>query len=299
MDAEPKPWLEDAVALWLKRALRRSSTATPLTDKALAGEVRQWKPAKLPPGVSSKEYTKAVLQGLKADARLRYCPPTEPGGSGVFLSADAGGAVVSPAPAPAPADGGAGSAPPPPAPALVFRSSGAAPPTPPPANAALRPLRSATDKAAELRPLRSATDEAAELHAASLAATFAEVTSMAPAGDSFSDADSDDGTPAAGSLDAVRAYFADRGRGRRSAVLSRGYAVADGERAGGAFAESALLGHLRGGDGGCEVHLNTHEPFCLVAVGVQGGGKSHSWPACSRRAFCPSPRQVWCASTRP
>lgn len=41
------------------------------------------------------------------------------------------------------------------------------------------------------------------------------------------------------------------------------------------FIESSLLGHVHD-ESREEVHINTHEPFCLVAVGVQGSGKSHT-----------------------
>eukprot|EP00979_Chaetoceros_neogracilis_P009112 scaffold2062_cov273-Chaetoceros_neogracile.AAC.27 len=39
------------------------------------------------------------------------------------------------------------------------------------------------------------------------------------------------------------------------------------------FEEMALLGHLSSGD---PIFLNTHEPFCLATIGVQGAGKSHT-----------------------
>jgi hypothetical protein len=88
-------------------------------------------------------------------------------------------------------------------------------------------------------------------------------------------------------------------------ALQRGCAVAD--RAGAAhFKEAALLGlldvddyeevgaagaSLGGGDsdGEAEVYLNTHEPFCLAAVGVQGGGKSHTMACVLESCLVPFP----------
>lgn len=136
-------------------------------------------------------------------------------------------------------------------PALVFRSGGAA-------------ATPAPHGSSPLRALRSATDEAAELHAASLAATYADVTGALP--EDAADADDgceDNGAPLPSDVDGVRAYFAERQRGVGTGVLARGYAAADGERRS-AFAEAALLGHLRDGDDAAlrKVHLNTHEPFC-------------------------------------
>ena len=168
-------------------------------------------------------------------------------------------------------------------PALVFRSGGAA------ADGAAAPPPS--DGTSPLRALRSATDEAAQLHAASLAATYADVTGALPDdADDAADDICDDGAQLPGGVEGVRAYFAERRRGGGAGVLARGYAAADGERCG-AFAEAALLGHLRGGDDAAprEVHLNTHEPFCLVAVGVQGGGKSHSLACVLESCLLPFP----------
>ena len=73
----------------------------------------------------------------------------------------------------------------------------------------------------------------------------------------------DNGAPLPSDVDGVRAYFAERQRGVGTGVLARGYAAADGERRS-AFAEAALLSHLRDGDDAAlrKVHLNTHEPFC-------------------------------------
>jgi hypothetical protein len=66
--------------------------------------------------------------------------------------------------------------------------------------------------------------------------------------------------------------------------LSRGVAVVDRENSRG-MSECALMGLQHEIDNGkcapsskndSSLFLNTHEPFCLVTVGVQGGGKSHT-----------------------
>lgn len=52
------------------------------------------------------------------------------------------------------------------------------------------------------------------------------------------------------------------------------------------FSESALLGCVADGT---QVHLNTHEPFCAIAVGVQGAGKSHTLAVLLEACLIPFP----------
>ena len=42
-------------------------------------------------------------------------------------------------------------------------------------------------------------------------------------------------------------------------------------------------------DAAAEVYLNTHEPFCLAAVGMQGGGKSHTMACVLESCLVPFP----------
>jgi hypothetical protein len=276
MSAEPEPWQKAALELWVERIVKRDRAGKPLVLSNFFGEVRQWKAGKLPAGVtSSSKYCKTVISLLKTDPRVQFTAGDTPA-LGRYTAA--GSAAVPVASTPYVPDAGHTAAP------VVFRSGGAAPQ--PPSGAP--------------RALRSATDDAAELHNAAYAATYADVTGLAPeAGDdAASDEDHDDeALLSGGGEEAVRAYFSERRGGRGAGLLSRGYAVADGARAESVFAESALLGHLCGGDvaededdsRAREVHLNTHEPFCLVAVGVQGGGKSHSLACVLEACLLPFP----------
>jgi hypothetical protein len=82
---------------------------------------------------------------------------------------------------------------------------------------------------------------------------------------------------------AVRGFLLEA---RSSRALEAGVALAD-RGAASAFAEAALLGERvncghswaasdSAAASASEIYLNTHEPFCLATVGVQGGGKSHT-----------------------
>ena len=53
------------------------------------------------------------------------------------------------------------------------------------------------------------------------------------------------------------------------------------------FEESALLGSLRSASK--QVYLNTHEPFTMVAVGLQGSGKSHTLSCILESCLLPMP----------
>ena len=115
-----------------------------------------------------------------------------------------------------------------------------------------------------------------------------------------SDGDGDDSGGGGNGEGALRRFFFGRGA-RASPAVQRGCAVAD--RAGAAhFKEAALLGlldeeaaaaaEMAGGPaGGEELYLNTHEPFCLAAVGVQGGGKSHTMACVLESCLVPFPEQ--------
>jgi len=105
-----------------------------------------------------------------------------------------------------------------------------------------------------------------------------------------------------------------------AATLHRGIGVADAEGAK-RFKEAALLGHIvvpskvdlmsdkadelasmsdldsQGESSSDEdgtrraAYLNTHEPFCLVAVGVQGAGKSHTLACALEACLVPFPSE--------
>lgn len=55
------------------------------------------------------------------------------------------------------------------------------------------------------------------------------------------------------------------------------------------FKESSLLGRQL--DGGSRVYLNTHEPFCIATIGVQGGGKSHTLNTILEACLIPFPQE--------
>jgi len=82
-----------------------------------------------------------------------------------------------------------------------------------------------------------------------------------------------------------------------AAYLERGLSVSD-EAGGQRFREGALLGQILvdGDDGEGEgeatsAYLNTHEPFCFVAVGVQGAGKSHTLACALEACLVPFPQE--------
>jgi hypothetical protein len=118
-----------------------------------------------------------------------------------------------------------------------------------------------------------------------------------------------DGTNAQGRLETLQklsAYVS--GSGSEFAVSQSGNALADAEHMP-IFKESSLVGTLVGSSmregnqnqtlliSGTEtqqwnlqqVYLNTHEPFCLVTVGVQGGGKSHTLATVLEGCLIPFP----------
>ncbi|CAB9514940.1 conserved hypothetical protein [Seminavis robusta] len=81
-------------------------------------------------------------------------------------------------------------------------------------------------------------------------------------------------------LDKIRAYFTTDSHGGGQ-FDTRGMCIGDEETAE-SFYEAALLGRLRTSEDSRSVtsqppvYINTHEPFCLATVGVQGAGKSHT-----------------------
>lgn len=97
---------------------------------------------------------------------------------------------------------------------------------------------------------------------------------------------------AVGQQQLLRDYFFS-GPQNASKALTHGYALGD-EASAARFAEAALLGcEVDDGDSCTSedlaissaaastssarpIYLNTHEPFCVATVGVQGGGKSHT-----------------------
>ncbi|KJE88422.1 hypothetical protein CAOG_00080 [Capsaspora owczarzaki ATCC 30864] len=83
-----------------------------------------------------------------------------------------------------------------------------------------------------------------------------------------------------------------------------GFVLGDRMSARQQFAEAAYLGMHRPNrtandqgenvdetpeEGANEIFLNTHEPFCLVAVGVQGAGKSHTMSVVLENCLVPNP----------
>ena len=47
------------------------------------------------------------------------------------------------------------------------------------------------------------------------------------------------------------------------------------------------------------MYLNTNEPFCLVTVGVQGGGKSHTLATILEGCLIPFPEGDFCRLKAP
>jgi hypothetical protein len=97
---------------------------------------------------------------------------------------------------------------------------------------------------------------------------------------------SDHSTVAAPSTRTLSQYFSHRGHAAHGR-LQHGCSVAD--QAGSMhFTECAMLGNL---DNGERVYLNTHEPFCLATVGVQGAGKSHTLACTLESCLIPFPEE--------
>jgi hypothetical protein len=59
------------------------------------------------------------------------------------------------------------------------------------------------------------------------------------------------------------------------------------------FREYCLLGHLGLERGGERVFMNTHEPFCFAAIGVQGAGKSHTLGCVLESCLLPFDLEGW------
>lgn len=81
--------------------------------------------------------------------------------------------------------------------------------------------------------------------------------------------------------------------------LERGFSIAD-RASSKRFAEAAYFGRISECEvveedgaavdlGENEIYLNTHEPFCLAAVGVQGAGKSHTMAVVLESCLIPCP----------
>ena len=93
-------------------------------------------------------------------------------------------------------------------------------------------------------------------------------------------------------------------------VSRRGNVLADYPRAQ-SFVECALVGQLVGMSKlddenqaqeqhqHQQVYLNTHEPFCLVTVGVQGSGKSHTLATVLEGCLIPFPEKSVCRLDKP
>jgi len=135
-----------------------------------------------------------------------------------------------------------------------------------------------------LSPLRSAVVEGA-----SPGTTYAEAAQRG--GAELDELEEGDGDAESGEVDlsALRDYFSTQAS-TADGVLDPKVVVADAAGAA-AFSSASLLGVLEGGgaaDG--RVFLNTHQPFCLVAVGVQGGGKSHTMACVLEACLLPCPQ---------
>lgn len=89
-------------------------------------------------------------------------------------------------------------------------------------------------------------------------------------------------------LSALRDYFSSQ-TSIGDGALDPKVVVADAAGAV-AFPSASLLGVWEDGKvADSRVFLNTHQPFCLVAVGVQGGGKSHTMACVLEACLLPCP----------
>jgi hypothetical protein len=79
-------------------------------------------------------------------------------------------------------------------------------------------------------------------------------------------------------------------------LLTHGFSLANLENSL-KFSEAAYLGKLSASRGSGssesrEVYLNTHEPFCVATVGVQGSGKSHTLAVVLESCLVPLPHPI-------
>lgn len=78
-------------------------------------------------------------------------------------------------------------------------------------------------------------------------------------------------------INQLREYFAPQAQNRAGVAADQPRTTLYGSvDSAPANLELVLLGHLIGGDNSSEVYLNVTDPFCLISVGVQGAGKSHT-----------------------
>lgn len=104
-------------------------------------------------------------------------------------------------------------------------------------------------------------------------------------------------------------YFFEGSTDAAAAAQEAGIVLANGLVAPDLFTESTLLGKLVRSSLNAlgpspprsqwSVFLNTHEPFTLVTVGVQGGGKSHTLAAVLEGCLIPFPEQGVCRLCSP
>jgi hypothetical protein len=192
----------------------------------------------------------------------------------------------------------------------AFRATGAPPGRQPQQAASLelgggsrtpreRPLVFAAAQASPLRPLRCELDACA-----GSGATYAAASGLDAGGEGESDSEQVSGAggaatdecASAAADDALSAYFFGA-RDADASAFDHGCGVADLAHSA-HFKEAALLGRLTGcvdrdadASGESQVYLNTHEPFCIAAVGVQGAGKSHTLACVLEACLIPFPEQ--------
>jgi hypothetical protein len=82
-------------------------------------------------------------------------------------------------------------------------------------------------------------------------------------------------------------WFLGSSRLEGGSLLDAGCSIATLESGASGFQESTLLGSLLAAGPPRALYLNLHEPFCFAAVGVQGGGKSHTLGALLEACLVP------------
>jgi hypothetical protein len=241
-------WLTDAHALWFQRAKNR--IGVPLGSLALAGEVKHWKPEKLPPGISAKAYIKAVTDALRADPRLKFEAIIGTQGHGLFL-------LDKPLQQP-----------------LIPLSAANAVSRSPPCQV-VRPFKSDTIDVASLSAgdVTTYVDIHGLAHDHNAESTFLEqhISSSDDLANYFF-ADNSSSKSDALAAGIGMADFSHSRSFSEAALLGR---FLDGPNSDVLTDRAAFL--------------NTHEPFCFATVGVQGAGKSHTLACVIEACLIPFP----------
>ena len=273
-------WLEPAVEHWVNRALKRcekvnqgrrtsAGESLPLEyfEHNLVGEVKNSKKLRPNGHPDEKTYTRHVIKALRKDPRLRWEKDAKKGflywsSSETRPEEEAALLVVQkqPVQVQSSADESTRTA-------IQIQSNIK--------NTATTGLHECDGN--DLSELEEETDEHTSMPEAFLS-FYQHATSKQHSGDQQAEtmgANAEvENTPSSDSRINVSA-FVSKEKGTATAIQQRAF-LGDASTVS-SFEESALLGCLSSEEQqGGHVFLNTHEPFCLATVGVQGAGKSHT-----------------------